>query len=566
MGAPELSRRELDALFDQSPVAMVFIDVELRIRRVNAAFRQLTGLSQEAMIGRRPAEIPAAERLVDTDIVERMLKGQVIKEGVPVVNMPLERDRPGERRVFSWTAYRVTDSGRVIGAVGTLIDITGSAQAATALRQANSRLDLLQRAGSEIGTTLDVHRTAAELATLAVPELADRVAVDLLDPVLLGEDPTSPRADELRFRRLALLDSSTPGNGNFAVGQLFIVPITRQPAGVFLRGELLFARNQAEMRQTDLPTEIVQPLLDRGVHTLITVPLTARGVTLGVATFSRSKTPEPYDEADVRLVCDLTARAAVHIDNARLYTREHDAAITLQRSLLPRDIPRVAGLDIAYRYQPASRVAEIGGDWFDVIPLEGGQVALVVGDVTGHGIHASAIMGQLRTTTAALARLGCPLDEIMRQLSGVVAAHGDEAGATCLPALYDPGSRSCRLVSAGHLPPALRHPDGRTEFIELSPGLLLGAGLDSYLATDRQLPAGSVLAMFTDGLIEQPGEDIAIGMSRLARALSDGPADSLDELCDSLLVRLAPRRRDDVALLLARTSTGLGPASVATAG
>ncbi|HEX4660333.1 MAG TPA: GAF domain-containing SpoIIE family protein phosphatase [Streptosporangiaceae bacterium] len=211
------------------------------------------------------------------------------------------------------------------------------------------------------------------------------------------------------------------------------------------------------------------------------VPLTARGVTLGLAGFSRAEHPEPYDEADVRLVSDLAARPAVDIDNAQLYAREHDTAVTLQRSLLPRDIPPMPGLDIAYRYQPASRAAQAGGDWFDVIPLDGGQAALVVGDVTGHGIHVAAIMGQLRTTTAALVRLGCPPDQIMTQLSGVVAAHGDEAGATCLYAMYDPASRQCRLTSAGHLPPALRHPGGRVEFLDVPGGVMLGAGRDRSL-------------------------------------------------------------------------------------
>jgi PAS domain S-box-containing protein len=552
MGTPELSTRELDALFEQSPVAMVFADPELRTRRANAAFRQLTGLPEEALIGRRPSE-SRVDHMVDTHLVETLAR-QVINEGVPVINMSLERTEEGKRRVYAWTAYRVTDNGRVLGAVGFLIDITSAAQADTALRQANTRLDLLQRAGTQIGTTLDLHRTAGELAALAVPRLADRVAVELLEPVLLGDDPPGANQGELRFRRLALLDAAIPGVGNFAVGDLFTVPITRQPAGVFLRGELLVARSPAEMRQLDLPSHIVQPLLDRGVYTLITVPLTARGVTLGVATFSRTKNPQPYDEADVRLVIDLTARAAVHIDNARLYTHEHDAAVTLQRSLLPRDVPQVAGLDIAYRYQPASRAAEIGGDWFDVIPLDRGQVALVVGDVTGHGIHAAAIMGQLRTTTAALARLGCPPGQIMSQLSDLLAAHGDEAGATCLYAVFDPRTRRCSLTSAGHPPPALRHPDGTTEVIDLPSGLLLGAGPDSYPAVDRQLPAGSILAMYTDGLIEQPGRDIGIGMSRLARALADGPAHSLDDLCDSVLASLAPHPRDDVALLLARTT------------
>jgi serine phosphatase RsbU (regulator of sigma subunit) len=278
---------------------------------------------------------------------------------------------------------------------------------------------------------------------------------------------------------------------------------------------------------------------------------------LGVAGLARAEHPGAYDEADVRLVSDLAERAAVHIDNARLYTREHHAAVTLQRSLLPRDIPQVAGLEVAYRYQPASQAAEIGGDWFDVIPLEAGQVALVVGDVTGHGIRAAAIMGQLRTTTAALARLGCPPEQIMRQLNGVVTVHGDEAGATCLYAVYDPDSRRCRLASAGHPPPALRHPDGTTGYIDLPAGLILGAGQGRYPGTDRQLPPGSVLALYTDGLIEQPGEDIGTGMSRLARALAAGPARSPDDLCDSVLASLAPRPRDDIALLLARTITTL---------
>ena len=187
--------------------------------------------------------------------------------------------------------------------------------------------------------------------------------------------------------------------------------------------------------------------------------------------------------------------------------------------------------------------------------LEGGQVALTVGDVTGHGIHAAAIMGQLRTTTAALARLGCPPGEIMAQLNDVVAEHGEEAGATCLYAQYDPASRRCRLTSAGHLPPALRHPDGTTEFPDTAGGVMLGAGQDHYPATDISLSPGSVLALYTDGLIEEPGDDIGTGMARLARALAEGPPRSADQLCDSVLASLAPCPRDDITLLLARITT-----------
>jgi serine phosphatase RsbU (regulator of sigma subunit) len=285
------------------------------------------------------------------------------------------------------------------------------------------------------------------------------------------------------------------------------------------------------------------------------VPLAARGVTLGLAFFGRAEHPEPYGEADVRLASDLASRAAVHIDNARLYTREHTTAITLQRSLLPQTIPPVAGLQIAYRYQPASQTAEVGGDWFDVIPLKDGQVALVVGDVTGHSIHAAAIMGQLRTTAAALARLGHPPEEIMAQLSDLIAGQGDETGATCLYALYDPASRRCRFTSAGHLPPALRHPDGRVDFLDVPGGVMLGAGPSRYPVTEKELPPGSVLALYTDGLVEHPGQDIGTGMSHLARALAAGPAPSPDDLCDSVLASLGADARDDIALLLARTTT-----------
>jgi PAS domain S-box-containing protein len=556
---PQFSICELDALFDQAPVAMVVTDRELRTRRTNAAFRQLTGLPDEALIGRRPSETVKANRIVDTDLIERTLAGQVMKAGVPVVGMNIEETLAGERRVFAWTAYRVTDNGRVFGAVGSLTDITGPAQAARALQQANARLDLLQRAGSQIGIMLDIHRAAAELAALAVPGLADRATVDLLDPILQGEDPLSAGPGALRFRRVAVRDAATTATLDLAVGDLITLPATSRATVAFLRGEPLLARSPAEMRQASLEGDVapglVQALLDRGVHTFIMVPLTARGVTLGVARVGRAEHPGAYDEADVRLVSDLAEGAAVHIDNARLYTCEHHAAVTLQRSLLPRDIPQVAGLDIAYRYQSASQAAEIGGDWFDVIPLDRGQVALVVGDVTGHGIRAAALMGQLRTTIAALARVGCPPGQIMRQLGGVVAAHGDEAGATCLYAIYDPTSRRCRLASAGHPPPALRHPGGTVEILDLPAGLLLGAGQGRYQAVDMQLLPGSVLALYTDGLIEEPGQDIGTGMSQLACALAAGPTRSLDDLCDSVLASLAPRPRDDVALLLARTTT-----------
>jgi PAS domain S-box-containing protein len=542
-----VSLRELDALFDQAPVALVLGDCELRARRINAAFRQLFGLPDEAIIGRSPSEVGSG---VDGALIERILADQVIGRGVPVADGHVEPVVAGERRVLSWSAHPVMENGQVLGTLSCFRDVTGQL---TPLRQAHA---LLERAGHQIGTTLDIHRTAAELAGLAVPGLADRVTVSLLDQVLQGENLPRPGSGTLQFRRVAVRDAATRGKVGYEVGDPITAPLTSPTASAVWRGEPLLARNRAEVgRWFSHVPDAAEALLARGVHTFMAVPLIARGVTLGVASFARAEHPEPYGEADVRLASDLASRAAVCIDNARLYTRERHTAVTLQRSLLPRRIPQVTGLRIAHRYQPASQTAEVGGDWFDVIPLNTGQVALVVGDVTGHNIHAAALMGQLRTTIAALARLGHPPEEIMGQLSDVVADHGEETGATCLYALYDPASRRCRLTSAGHLPPALRHPDGTTEFLDVPAGVMLGAGHSHYPAADIDLPPGSVLALYTDGLIEHPGEDIGTGMARLARTLTASPARSLDDLCDSVLARLGAHARDDIALLLARTAT-----------
>jgi PAS domain S-box-containing protein len=546
-----LSIRELGVLFDQLPVGLVCTDREVRTTRTNAAYRRLVGVPDEALIGRRPSEVAH-----DADVVlaERILAEEVINRGTSVSNVPMEQTVAGEHRVLSWSADRMMDNGEVVGAVVSVTDVTDRVQAERALRRANARLDLLQRAGCQVGTSLDIVRTAGELAGLAVPGLADRAAVELREEVLQGEDPP-PDPGALRVRRVALRDAATSSTVGFAVGDLITVPLASVTALAAWRGEPFLARNWTQMSaQVHFTPDHAQALLSRGVHTLMLVPLVARGIMLGMAAFCRAENPEPYDEDDLRLVSDLAARAAVHIDNARLYTREHITAITLQRSLLPRHIPPVPGLDIAYCYQPASQAAEVGGDWFDVIALDGGQVALVVGDVTGHGIHAAALMGELRTTTAALAHLGCPPDEIMARLSGMVAADGDEAGATCLYAVYDPASRRCQLTSAGHLPPALRHPGGRVEFLDLPGGVMLGAAQGDYPVTDTDLPEGSVLALYTDGLIEQPGQDLDTGMSQLARALAAGPARSPGQLCDSVLASTGPHARDDIALLLARTT------------
>ncbi|KMS65860.1 histidine kinase, partial [Streptomyces leeuwenhoekii] len=298
-----------------------------------------------------------------------------------------------------------------------------------------------------VGTSLDVTRTAEELAELAVPRFADFATVDLFDAVLAGGRP-----EEVTPLRRTALSGVREDAPLYPVGRQ-IRFVASSPQGHSLRTgrpvlEADLARASGWHAQ-DL--ERAAQVVRYGVHSLITVPLRAGTLVLGVVSFWRTERHEPFDEDELALAEELVARAAVSIDNARRYTREHSMAVTLQRSLLPRSLPDQNALDIAYRYLPAQ--AGVGGDWFDVLPLSGARVALVVGDVVGHGLHAAATMGRLRTAVHNFSALDLPPDELLTLLDELVgridqdeAAVDDSApvtGATCLYAVYDPVSRTC---------------------------------------------------------------------------------------------------------------------------
>jgi serine phosphatase RsbU (regulator of sigma subunit)/anti-sigma regulatory factor (Ser/Thr protein kinase) len=306
---------------------------------------------------------------------------------------------------------------------------------------------------------------------------------------------------------------------------------------------------------------LTSQIMAYGIHSLITVPLKARGIIMGMANFWRSTKPEPFEQDDLSVAEELGARAALCVDNARRYTREHAMAVALQRSLLPRGLPAQDALDIAYRYLPAH--AEVGGDWFDVIPLPGARVALVVGDVVGHGVHAAATMGRLRTAVHNFSALDLPPDELLGHMDELVhridqdeAAAGDHTavtGATCLYAVYDAVSGECTLARAGHLPPALVHPDGTAEFPELPAGPPLGVAGLPFETGHLRLPEGSQLVLYTDGLVESRDRDIETGLELLRRALA-GPGRPPAETCEAVLDALLPAEPgDDIALLVART-------------
>jgi serine phosphatase RsbU (regulator of sigma subunit)/anti-sigma regulatory factor (Ser/Thr protein kinase) len=448
----------------------------------------------------------------------------------------------------------------------------------TRLMIARERLSLLSVATARVGTALDVVRTARELAEVSVPRFADFVSVDLFDAVVTGDNPEpGPPQGRVSLRRVAhasVLDGSP--EAVLDPGETDVYPAISVPARALAGGDPIRVGHllqDAEVMQwlADDPRRTGK-VEDYGMHSGITVPLRARGATLGVAVFIRHRRPQPFDQDDLLLAEEIAARAAVCLDNAHRYTREHKRSLTLQRSLMPRVLPENTAVETAGGYLPAGAEAGVGGDWFDVIPLSGARVALVVGDVVGHGLHASATMGRLRAAVRTLADIDLPPDELLTHLDDVVtrlgieteagqdaaeevieSMAGSELGATCLYAVYDPVAGSCVMARAGHPPPALVLPDGTAEFVDMPAGPPLGLGTLPFESVELKLPEGSLLALYTDGLVESRRRDMGEGQKRLCQALT-AAGSSLDEKCGTVLkTMLDDDQNDDVALLLART-------------
>ncbi|MEU5319226.1 SpoIIE family protein phosphatase [Streptomyces sp. NPDC021056] len=428
---------------------------------------------------------------------------------------------------------------------------------------ARRRLEFLHDAGVRIGTTLDVTRTAEELAEVTVPRFADFVAVDLPDGVLLGEEP-GPLGADTPLRRVAL-GAVHEESHLHTVGDLVRYPAsTPQARGLEARQSMLEPVRAAAGGRPDHDPARGERILAAGIHSLVTVPLRARGETLGLVSFYRAEKTAPFEDDDLALAQELAGRAAICIDNARRYTREHNTALALQRSLLPRGRSEQSAVEVAYRYLPAQ--AGVGGDWFDVIPLSGARVALVVGDVVGHGLHAAATMGRLRTAVHNFCSLDLPPDDLLTHLDDLVgrldrgegwAAESSPdsgiVGATCLYAVYDPVSRRCTLTRAGHPLPAVVDPDGTVTFVDLPSAPPLGLGGMPFETVELELAEGSQLVLYTDGLIEDRHRDIDAGMQRLGAVLAQAGRPP-EETCEAVLDALLPARpSDDVALLVART-------------
>ena len=550
----------------QSPCAVALYDDQLRLRRINQAMSEFIGLPEERVKGLRITELGGQR---PTEDLERGML-QVLSSGLPL-DMENTGHIGGDIRITAWLTRMapITDAGgRVVGVCLAAHDVTDN-------HRARQRLQLVNEASARIGTTLNITRTAQELADMCVPVLADFVTIDLLDPQQYDGEPPARVTAPLRLRRTAH-QSVLNGVPEAVVrpGRAELYPDFSPQADALTAGRTIIASVAAgNMRKWHTWHTARDQVVRRfGIHSTMSVPIRARGLTLGVAVLTRHRRPDPFTADDALLAEEITTRAAVCIDNARRYSRERDTALALQRSLLPRTMPRTAALQARSRYLPAAR-AGVGGDWFDVIPLSGMRVAMVVGDVVGHGIQASATMGRLRTAVGTLADLDLAPDELLTHLDDLVIRlaeqySGDdspgEVGATCLYAVYDPVSRRCTLARAGHPQPLVLRPGGEPHELELPSGPPLGLGGLPFESAEVELPEGTVLALYTDGLVKSRRRDLDVGRRLLGEALK-AYAGSLDDTCDLVLQTLLPPGEvtDDVALLLARTR-GLPASQVST--
>ncbi|KOU69059.1 PAS/PAC sensor protein [Streptomyces sp. MMG1533] len=542
----------------QSPIGLAVLDTDLRYVSVNPAMERLNGIPAEEHVGRTIGEVlpdvgaealeSAARLVLDT--------GQPLVDQEAVGRTPAD---PDEEHAWSISLYRLEDAnGTVLGVAGSVVDVTEQHRAAVAAEAARRRLALVADASARIGTTLDLDSTARELAEVAVPEVADIAAVDLLEAVVQGRPSTLGPAEAAVIRALAVEADRAPDALRAAdpPGEVARYAPDRLVTECVRTGQPILV---AQVEAGDLPRiarspEAVELLARAGVHSYLAVPLIARGEVLGALDLKRTRNPLPFTEDDLLLARELASRAAVQIDNARWYQNARETALTLQRSLLPSHPTMTGGLEVASRYQPAGATAEVGGDWFDVIPLDGGKTALVVGDVMGSGLNAAATMGRLRTATNTLASLDLDPAQLLEHLDRITDGP-DQSIATCVYVVHDPALRQCRIANAGHLPPARLRTGRPPELLELPTGAPLGVGGVAFSTTTIDLVPGDRLVLYTDGLVETRQHPLDERLNALL-ALLDGPDRPLEEVCDLLLRTLhQPDNSDDVALLIARVQT-----------
>jgi GAF domain-containing protein len=410
---------------------------------------------------------------------------------------------------------------------------------------ARQRLAFIANASEVLARSLDLDETLDQLAQLTVPRLGDWCSIELLEEGGAIRNAATAHVDPEKVRLAERLRTRYPIDPNDRTGVANVIRTGRAEIFTEIPDQLLVegARDEEHLRA----------MRELGLSSAIIVPLSARGRTLGALTLIHAESGRRYGDVDLRLASELAGRAAVAVDNARLYTREHEAVVALQKSLLPQRLSAIDGIDYAVRYLPATSALDVGGDWYDLFELDEGRIGVVIGDVAGHGVEAAAAMGEFRQGLRAYAvKAGGPAS-VVTSLNQLMDAFSPSTMATLVYGEVDLARDGLSLARAGHPPPLLRSAEGHVRRL-LEPGGLPVA-VDphvSYEAAGHPFTRGSLLFLYTDGLVEG-GEGLDAGIEQLERLLSEAPA-SPDELCERVLTGMAfeRSRSDDIAILALR--------------
>jgi serine phosphatase RsbU (regulator of sigma subunit) len=419
---------------------------------------------------------------------------------------------------------------------------------------------MLEGAVRRIGGALDIDQMAPELMSILVPHFCNASELLVLES-LVGEDefPAETLDGSHLVRRLALAHDDHDGGWDaaFPTGEILKYPPDTPYTRCMDSGRPvceLMSREGADKTAADWLRRPVADLLS-GVSMLL-LPLVSRDIMLGFFVCVRRVGFRRFDAYDVEIGMEFAARAAIFMDTAQRYSRERATALTLQRAMLPTGLSAPSSVEVRHRYLPGSKLIEVGGDWYESIALPGGRVALVVGDVAGHGVRAAVTMGRLRTAIHTLAMLELPPAETLQQLNELMQELGTREPhfATCVYAVFDAVAGTCEVASAGHLPPLLVRPDGSNELLDVSPAPPLGVGTGPIQSRTLPIEDGSLLVLYTDGLVEKRTQDIDVGLNRLREIFTPATVDlPLEDLCRATLAGVyADQQRDDIAVLIAR--------------
>ncbi|MEV6394303.1 SpoIIE family protein phosphatase [Streptomyces sp. NPDC051907] len=515
---------------------------------------------------RLPEILPSMSVHESTRIVS-----QVLELGYPVLEfshhdrVPVTPDWGVPRRAERLARQRAAQAAAAAGESVDEADLEQDLEYA-AVRE---RLEFLNEVSGRIGSSLDLARTIQEVSAAVVPRFTDVAGTYLREQVIAGEGfPDGPPDATTLWHRVAVEHVDEPGRWDdvVPVGESMPFPVHTPFFQCMTTGDPVLVPRISEQMGTAIASQFdkrdIRPLISG--RSMLVVPLKARNVVLGFMILLRHAERALFNDMDRVTGAELAARAGLVLDNARMYTYQENVAETLQDSMLPQVTPRMAGCDTATRYLPGTLLGRVGGDWFDSVKLPGSRIALVVGDVMGHGLNSAAMMGQLRTAVQTMAALDLPPEQLLRNLDDLAQRLGEHYLATCLYAVYDPIRNELRMANAGHVPPVIvRAADGRSELLDLPTGAPIGVGGVPFESVKVPVFPGDRLVMCTDGLVEVRGEDIGVGLATLCESAAH-PAASMDDACDTIIRALNTRggRKDDVALLMARLN-GIDAESVA---